>query len=332
MENSATLGRYIFANADDFDRGVDFTDGASRRPIPMARVVGEGLIEVQNLNIGAFLGRRSFRFQERYRDDLFQPFREVEVELKEPTLMVHSTNSGRGFVSDKCVDQTVEFNANTSFVGLHDHIAYSTVIGNTDCMEVTILIAGMSCLREFLGEKVAAELISGLGLDGRRFMRSVEMPCRISTVLHQTFSPELRGEIRGLYSQAKTLEYLSLLADHVTGEKSCLPLMTDRKIRSLREEVEGAEGTIPPLNELANKYGASVRTLNEGFRQKYGKTIGKFLLDLRLSKARDDILHTDMALKVIAVRHGYSHVNNFITAFKKAYGCPPGALRRSRGR
>lgn len=40
------------------------------------------------------------------------------------------------------------------------------------------------------------------------------------------------------------------------------------------------------------------------------------------------LVETGLPMKVLASRLGYSHVNNFINAFKNRFGYSPGSLRR----
>jgi len=51
------------------------------------------------------------------------------------------------------------------------------------------------------------------------------------------------------------------------------------------------------------------------------------LTNYRLEQARLAIEKGRQPLKVIAYKVGYSHVNHFITAFKRKYNCTPGSLR-----
>jgi len=52
--------------------------------------------------------------------------------------------------------------------------------------------------------------------------------------------------------------------------------------------------------------------------------------DWRLNEAYVAIRDSDVALKVLASRLGYSHVNHFNRAFRCKFGHPPGQLRRGR--
>ncbi|WP_371212558.1 helix-turn-helix domain-containing protein [Methylocystis sp. ATCC 49242] len=50
----------------------------------------------------------------------------------------------------------------------------------------------------------------------------------------------------------------------------------------------------------------------------------------RMRFARDCVKQTDLPLKIMAERAGYSHVNHFNAAFRRFFDHPPGTLRRNK--
>lgn len=84
------------------------------------------------------------------------------------------------------------------------------------------------------------------------------------------------------------------------------------------------------LSEIALKFGRSARALNEEFIQEYGESIFSFITNQRLEEARLAIMNSDISLKKLAQRLGYSHVNNFSAAFTRKYGYGPSKLRNGR--
>ena len=63
------------------------------------------------------------------------------------------------------------------------------------------------------------------------------------------------------------------------------------------------------------------------FKKYVGTTFTKYLVDLRLSHAVNDLKGTDSVTE-IAYRNGFKSDNSFIDFFKKAYGCTPGKYRQ----
>lgn len=182
-----------------------------------------------------------------------------------------------------------------------------------------------------LGEDTAEKLIRALQLQRMPSDRTCPIPARISTTLRSSLPSSMKGDLRKLHAQAKTMEFLSLMANRVMGEETedtgAHPTKT-HKIRELREELDSMNGHIPKLDDLAERYGMSARSLNASFKQMYGQTIGAFVIEQRLNQAHAALVETDMAMKVLSARLGYSHVTHFIAAFKRKFGYPPGSLRR----
>jgi DNA-binding response OmpR family regulator len=115
---------------------------------------------------------------------------------------------------------------------------------------------------------------------------------------------------------------LSAVGDAVEGK-------THReKVQALHEFLMQMDGKIPTINELASQFGLSARNLNEVFMHEYGHSINSFVTDYRLTQAHTILVESDIPMKQVAAWLGYSHVNHFITAFKRKFGYSPGTLRR----
>jgi LacI family transcriptional regulator len=76
----------------------------------------------------------------------------------------------------------------------------------------------------------------------------------------------------------------------------------------------------------------SRRTLERRFVEAIGRTPAAELRRLRLERAREQIISTDMPLVEVAVRSGFGSVSHLSKAFKSAYGEPPSDYRAHRRR
>ena len=92
--------------------------------------------------------------------------------------------------------------------------------------------------------------------------------------------------------------------------------------------LENSEGSIPSLSNLSKKFGISSAKLNSEFIKTYNESIYSYIWNLRLFQAYKALTATDLPMKTIAHKIGYSHVNHFIFAFKKRFGVTPGSLRK----
>ncbi|QMU22726.1 AraC family transcriptional regulator [Gordonia rubripertincta] len=84
------------------------------------------------------------------------------------------------------------------------------------------------------------------------------------------------------------------------------------------------------LADMAEIGGSSLRRLQEGFAEHVGATPTQTLRDIRLSRARADLLspeHTGTVAEV-AARWGFSSPSRFAAAYRKRYGIAPSEHRR----
>ncbi|OQP59374.1 helix-turn-helix domain-containing protein [Niastella populi] len=98
-----------------------------------------------------------------------------------------------------------------------------------------------------------------------------------------------------------------------------------RQARAALEENFDKNITIP---QLARQVGINEAKLKEGFRELYDQSIHNYLQQLRLEKAKQLLLTTDMSVTDITYEIGYSHVTHFTTLFKKELGMPPTEWRK----
>ena len=84
------------------------------------------------------------------------------------------------------------------------------------------------------------------------------------------------------------------------------------------------------IPELSRMVGLSPRKLNGSFRAVTGVTVFEWLVKLRLDLARDLLLEDSQPVRAVSQAMGYGNVNNFINAFTKRFGIPPGRFRSER--
>jgi AraC-like DNA-binding protein len=84
---------------------------------------------------------------------------------------------------------------------------------------------------------------------------------------------------------------------------------------------------LPKLKDLALQMGTNEFKLKYGFKQLYGTTIFKFLVQERLRKAKTLIQYTSLSIKTIAHMTGFKSIPHFSRAFKEKYGKSPSDLR-----
>ena len=84
-----------------------------------------------------------------------------------------------------------------------------------------------------------------------------------------------------------------------------------------------------PVSAIARRVGISARTLETLFRGAVGTSPGAYYLSLRLKAARRLVLDTRRSMADTAERTGFSSIASLSRAFRRQYGMPPSAARRS---
>ena len=100
-------------------------------------------------------------------------------------------------------------------------------------------------------------------------------------------------------------------------------------IQNIRDYIiQNLDIPLPPLKEIAKKFGSNEFKIKEGFRHFHNISLYQFYNEQRLSKAHSLILQTNYSLGDIAEMCGYTDYVNFYKAFKKRFQYAPSSLKR----
>ena len=197
-----------------------------------------------------------------------------------------------------------------------------------------ILSVGRTVLNQLIGEAASQQLLESLNIAQPPAIVTRSLPLHLSQHLIAGMTSNLGNALLKLHLQAKALNYLATLVDHVCARAEAPPVQHDtrsrQRVQAIHDQLLACEGKLPTLDDLAVQYGRSAKRLNEEFGRQYGQSIFAFTVDIRLNQAHAALEHTDVSIKQLAARVGYTHVSNFTTAFKKRFGYPPGQLRNGK--
>ena len=84
------------------------------------------------------------------------------------------------------------------------------------------------------------------------------------------------------------------------------------------------------MDELAQECGLNLRRMERMFNAHLGAAPGQFYRRLRLEKARDLLLHTNLPTLEVACLTGFSSSSHFAMAFLRQFGMRPSEARRER--
>ncbi|WP_077001362.1 AraC family transcriptional regulator [Variovorax sp. KK3] len=114
------------------------------------------------------------------------------------------------------------------------------------------------------------------------------------------------------------------------GRTGWLAGMGDRIVGSALTALHGSPAQAWTLEELARTAGTSRSVLAERFQQLVGSAPMQYLTQWRMLMAANLLSRSNAPLARIAEDVGYQTDTAFSRAFRREYGCPPAAWRRSR--
>ena len=85
-----------------------------------------------------------------------------------------------------------------------------------------------------------------------------------------------------------------------------------------------------PLSRLAAAGGLSLSQFVRAFRDATGTPPHRYLLGLRIDKARELLEQTDLPVIEVALNCGFGQPSHFATSFREATGFSPRAWRQAR--
>ena len=99
------------------------------------------------------------------------------------------------------------------------------------------------------------------------------------------------------------------------------------QMRRITEYVEGMIDSSPTIDELAHVCEIGRRQLTRAFKATTGRTIGEYVAEVRMTKAKSLLTETSLSQKEIAFRLGFSGPSSFCATFGKTVGITPKQFR-----
>lgn len=120
-------------------------------------------------------------------------------------------------------------------------------------------------------------------------------------------------------------EQFALLAKHVKEVNNKFNVSLVSKILRFIEE-KYCDPNLS-LTLIAEEFNITPQYLSTLFKEKVGTNLSDYIFQLRLSKAKELLVNTNMSVNEICQKIGYTHVSSFIKAFKKSEGISPAKYR-----
>jgi len=159
------------------------------------------------------------------------------------------------------------------------------------------------------------------------FFPEVTVPMR--RLVQQILNAPYQGITKRIYLQGKVFELLAIQLELIMvdrGERRSSPRLKPDTIERVHyaKEILATQLENPPSSlELAQQVGVSDRTLRRGFRELFGTTVIRYLMQQRLNRAEQLLREGNLTVAEVANEVGYSHLGHFATAFQDQFGMTP---------
>ena len=85
------------------------------------------------------------------------------------------------------------------------------------------------------------------------------------------------------------------------------------------------------MDDLARRFLISKTQMFNIFKDVLKISVGNYILEARMTKAKDDLINTSYSIEIISQRVGYSSIASFSRVFKARVGLSPLQYRKQRG-
>jgi AraC-like DNA-binding protein len=164
--------------------------------------------------------------------------------------------------------------------------------------------------------------------NNQKYYKNNDINNRMLLVLIEILKKESDSMTKKLYLKGKIYELFSLIFEKEAqvSNDQCPFIINDSQLKNIKlaKDIILNEFSDPPtLQQLAQRTKLSLRKLKTGFKEIYGQPVFKYLLDYKMTLAKDLLLEGSYNVNEVSLKLGYSTASHFIAAFKKNTGFTP---------
>ncbi len=198
---------------------------------------------------------------------------------------------------------------------------------------VTRLVCGYLACDTRLAGMLLAGLPPVVRVNVRGSNAGIWLESSVRYALAEARSPRPGGEgVLAKLAEVLSIEVLRLyMHEHGEGRTGWLAGVSDRIVGAALNALHKKPCHAWTLDELARTAGTSRSVLAERFAQLVGVTPMQYLTQWRMLLAANLLRSSNSSLMRIAEEVGYQTDTAFSRAFRREYGAPPAAWRRSQG-
>jgi AraC family transcriptional regulator len=171
-------------------------------------------------------------------------------------------------------------------------------------------------------------------LDKRALTACLNIPakCLKEPMLRLAKELEEPGFARDIILESCGLSVMGEMARYLVKSRDIKPAtsatLSPWQLRRIEEFLHEFVGCAPTVSDIAKQCGISRSHLSRLFKATTGTSIYDYIVDVRLKKAKAYLVDTDLPLKDISYRLGFSQAASFSQAFRKMVGQSPRTYRQ----
>lgn len=147
-------------------------------------------------------------------------------------------------------------------------------------------------------------------------------------IIHDIMNCDKPLSLKKLFLGSRIMELLMLQIDQIQSERVNNQVSASNKAR-FYEVKSFLETHLEPdfsIHSLAKDFGTNEYTLKKEFKSLFGKSIFDYWNSVRFDYAKR-LLKEGYSIQQLAFKLGYSHTQNFSTAFKRRFGIAPSRFK-----
>ncbi|MEL6401219.1 MAG: AraC family transcriptional regulator [Cyanobacteria bacterium J06626_4] len=181
-----------------------------------------------------------------------------------------------------------------------------------------------------LSQSIADLLLFAPELLGSNHTVQQAMVPEMHQVIHQILSSPYSGQVRRAYLERKVLELVALKLNALEQLRSLSYPLSPGDLERIYQAGKVLTRHLqnpPSIEVLSRQVGLNRLKLNRGFHHVYGTTPFRYLRNCRLQLAQILLTTSELAVKEVAYRVGYTNCSRFATAFYQKFGLNPKAFQ-----
>lgn len=151
-------------------------------------------------------------------------------------------------------------------------------------------------------------------------------------IVYELLNCPYKNGVAAFFIEAKVVELLLMILNECSAEQTLGAVRLDNtdidKFHAIRDLIDLNTRQPKTLSELSREFLLNLDKLKKGFRFLFGVPVYKYMITVRMNKAKQLVIETNLTFEEIADQTGFADRASFDKAFKKHFKCTPAYFRK----